>query len=252
MKSFLSLFCCCAWAAVVLIGCAPKPQAALPTQSQPLQVIWSGTSGGYAVSWTSREISAQRSGAKTAGPAFSETGLTVADFSDNARRQRGDCDFKRLAYVLSLVGPWLSLEHADELHCGQGGEPALRRTALTIDLTQPRKRPQLTQLFPDAKTAIDAALKAARSACHGRLPADFLNRFAFAQLRGTQVQVRFGLPSDCSSGEATGWFTVPRARRAWFTAAARRTEGFLMSGEAGFAHGRSTTILYHVHTASNG
>ncbi|MDQ6779811.1 MAG: hypothetical protein M3Z37_01475 [Candidatus Eremiobacteraeota bacterium] len=252
MKRFLSLLCGCAWAGAALMACTPKPQASPPpAHFEPLQVIWSGTSGGYDVSWTSREISAQRSGAKSAAPAFSETGLTIADFSDISSRKTGDCDFKRVATVLSLVGPWLSLEHADELHCGQGGEPTLRHSALTIDLARPRERPQLTRIIPSAKTAISAALTSARNACHGGAPADFLNRFAFVQLRGAQIQVRFGLPADCSAADVTAWLPVPPARSAWFIAAAHKTRGFLMADQATVARGRGTTILYHVHTASS-
>jgi len=276
-RSSSVLFAVLALSAALLVACMPKLQPPANEQPKPLQVIWSGTSGGFAIRWTTKEISATANPpAKRRPIVFSDTGLAIVDFSALGSRQSGDCDFQRVSRVLSIVGPLISLEHADELRCGQGGAVTRRTQTVAIDLTNPQRRPALTDLFPDRAvlSALSSApplqntlaalharapqstaafvhlLVGAPSVCNGKFPQDFLNRFSFARVRGNQVLVWENLPLDCKTNVVSFWLPIPAARSAAFTAAANRKQGFLLGDEASIARGRGTTILYHVRNTS--
>ncbi|MDQ6825025.1 MAG: hypothetical protein M3007_06130 [Candidatus Eremiobacteraeota bacterium] len=261
--------------AVQPVACVQQAQPPEPVPPKPLQVIWAGTSGGHAIRWTTKEISANSNPPSTSRPmAFSDTGLTILDFSEAGNRQTGNCDFQRLSSVLSVVGPWLSVQHADEMRCG-AAQAAQKTQALAIDLDHPQKRPLLTDIFPEhavlvgleqatplkntlaalhttpptTAAALVTLLANSKAVCQSAFPKDFLNRFAFAQVRGDQVLVRVGLPSDCKASEVTLWLPIPRAQIHAFELAAKNSQGFLLAHQPAIAKGRATTVLYHVRTS---
>ena len=257
------------------ISCMPKVQPPANVQSAPMQVIWSGSSAGYPIRWTTKEISATANPPSSTRPViFSDIGLTILDFSEAGSTQTSNCDFERRSTVLSVVGPWLSLQHDDSMHCGNGTETTQRTQALAIDLTHPKRRPLLTEIFPERAvllallnapplnhtlTALHAAqpqttaalvalLANSKAVCGSAFPKDFLNRFAFRQVRGGQVLVRLGLPAGCKASEVLVWLPVPAAQTRSFAQAAARKQGFLLADQPAIAKGRTTTILYHLRT----
>ena len=272
------LLLCCA----ISFGCAPRAQAPLPltaSSPKPLRVIWSGTSGGFRISWTTKEISALANPPSRLKPiAFSDTGLTILDFSRAGDAQSSNCDFSRSSSVLSVVGPYISLLHDDEQRCGGAPAPTRRTQALAIDLRAPHKRPSLEDIFPSGAllvallhtAAVATTLQSAHAAqpatlpqlmqdlhpagavCDAGFPPDLLQRFVFQQLRGHAVLMSIVLPLDCRTRQLGIWLPVPTVLNRALVLAASRKEGFLGADQPSLSHGLSTTILYHVRNSSGG
>jgi hypothetical protein len=269
------IFCGCLW---LLVSCAQNNQPPPSSPLKPMQVIWAGTSDGFPIRWTTKEISVTSNPPSKARPvAFSDTGLTILDFSQAGSTQTTNCDFERTSSILSVVGPWLSLQHVDEMRCGSA-EATRQTQALAIDLTHPAKRPELTDIFPEhavllallqapplshtlaalhaapprTTAALVALLAAANAVCGSAFPKDFLNRFAFERVRGTLVLVRLGLPMSCKASEVLAWLPVPPADVRAFQLAAKGRQGFLLADQPAIARQRATTILYHLRTSGGG
>ncbi len=264
---------CCA---LLVAACAPRAQLENAVSSEspkPLQAIWSGTSDGYQIAWSTKEITAKLKHPSAGRPiAFSDMGLTVLDFSRIGDMQSGNCDFSRASSLLSVVGSYLSIRHDDQMRCGNTNAPARRTQVVAIDLRAPQRRPMLSDVFGSAAvyggllhaTPVLATLSAAHAphprdlpqllkqlrasgpVCDAGFPADLLGRFSFADVRAGTVLVRLSLPLDCRTADIGLWLTIPSALQRPLQLAATRKEGFLSDAEPGIAKGRATTILYHV------
>jgi hypothetical protein len=140
------------------------PAAALPNP------LWSGTSGGFSIAWTTADLVAQREG-KIVFSARNWTQKSLAHFvavnRANGERGPGDCDYRHSIRLLAVVGSKLSLGDQTEFTCRQEAHPGGMTRLLTVDLaatgtlaqagrdaiglvdpSQPGRAVLLTQLFP--------------------------------------------------------------------------------------------------------
>src|SRR5512138_2190535 len=67
------------------------------------QPIWSGTSAGYAIQWTTADLSA-RPTAGAAGAVFSARQMARQDFANIEKESDTPCEYERTFKLLSVVG----------------------------------------------------------------------------------------------------------------------------------------------------
>ncbi len=232
-------------AAAALVSCSKlttQPMAT-PTSIVPKQ-IWSGTSGGFAILWTTGDITAHPANAPTP-QVLSEIGRTVVDFHAITRHQTSDCDMTRQARVQSVVGSIVSIQSADTMKCADGASGTGLGT-VAINLTHPLAPLSLADLFPNHELA---ALRTKAEHFCKSVPSDLLDRFAFAELHGSTVIVAVTLPPDCTESEVDLALGVPKALKQPLTLAAQRQQGFLLHDQRAIADGLATTVNYHYRTA---
>ena len=229
-----------------LVACSKftiAPPNASPSPFVP-KPIWSGTSAGFQITWTTADIIAATTGAQP-HEAFSEVGRTIADFHAVTRGQTSDCDMTRQADLQSVVGPILSIRTTDTMKCANGSVGAGRST-MAIDLTHPQRTLSLADLFPVHE--LDALTVKAEHFCPS-VPKDLLSRFAFSELHRQTVIVAVTLPPGCSTAEVDLALNVPVALAKPLQMAARRTQGFLLHDQPAVSGGLSTTVNYHYRMA---
>jgi hypothetical protein len=232
-------------AVVALASCSKMTiqPTSTPTSIVPKQ-IWSGSSGGFAILWTTGDITAHPTNAP-ATQALSEIGRTVVDFHAITRHQTSDCDMTRQARLQSVVGSVVSIQSADTMKCANG----VNGTGLgivAIDLAHPQKPVSLADLFPAHELA---ALRTKAAHFCKAVPGDLLGRFAFSELHGATVIVAVTLPPDCTESEVDLALGVPKALQQPLTLAAQRQQGFLLHDQRAIADGLATTVNYHYRTA---
>jgi hypothetical protein len=273
-----------AWRAGVWLA---APLALARTQDAAAQqVIWQGRSGGFEVSWTSRDITARR--ASGGAVVFSARRLAEAEW----REMQGDHDdevpireLERRYRVISVVGRVLSLEEYTYCDCG-GAHPiswirfvsydlargtlprpatvaapalvvesdllrALERDALlrqAMDSTHLHRFTSLAQLTSRLKLK---ELVPAGDECSYMVGEEFPAEFGFHHLEGSRVAVRFSLSHDVEicRGRMTqvGVLATPSAAfLADLRAASERRAGFLMKDLRAIAGERNTIINFQL------
>jgi len=227
------------------LGCAKLQMSpsATPSNYAPKQ-IWTGTSGGYQIAWTTAEISASAL-VSPQHEAFSEIGRTITDFHAKTRGQRADCDMSRQAVLQSVVGPIISVRTADIMKCANG-DNGTARGAHAFDLAHPANPLSLTALIPEHE--LHALTVKAGQFC-AQPPADLMNRFAFSEVHGAVVIIMVTLPENCSSAQLSIAVNVPAKLKQPLALAAARTQGFLGRDQAAISSGLSTTVNYHYRAA---
>ena len=232
-------------AAIALAGCSKFTIApnASPSTFVP-KPIWSGTSGGYRIAWSTADLIAYAHNSTTR-EAFSELGRTIVDFHGMLHAQRADCDVTRQADLQSVVGPVISIRTSDTMKC-TSGVTGSERSAQSFDLNHPRDPLALTALFPAHE--LDALTTRAQHFC-ASVPADLFDRFAFSEFHQQQVIVTVTLPQTCSTDRVDVTLNVPAKLKQPLGEAAQRVHGFLWHDQPAVANGLSTTINYHYRAA---
>lgn len=232
-------------ASVALASCGKQARA--PQTSQPVapKVIWSGVSSGYAIRWTTGDITAAP--ARAPGrPSFSELGRAIVHFSAITREQTSNCDFQREVRLQSVVGSIISVRESDSTHCDNGVTGTGLATA-AINLARPQAAAMLSDIFP--AHALAAAQMKAGQLCKS-VPKDLLSRFAFGELHGNTVVVLLTLSPGCSSTDINLALTAPPALKQQLRLAAQEKAGFLWHDQAAISHGDVTAISYHYRTST--
>lgn len=232
-------------AAIAFAGCSKfiTPPNANPSNFMP-RPIWSGTSGGYRIAWSTADLVAYPQNSPSR-EAFSELGRTIVDFHSLLRAQRADCDVTRQADLQSVVGSLISIRTSDSMKC-TSGVTGSSRSAQTFDLAHPRDPLPLTALFPAHE--LDALTTRAQHFC-ASVPADLFNRYAFSELHQRQVIVAVTLPQNCTTDRVDITLNVPAKLKQPLAQAAQRVHGFLWHDQPAVSNGLSTTINYHYRAA---
>ena len=230
---------------VVLVACSKFTitPSATPSPFAPKQ-IWSGTSDGYQITWTTADVTAFTPGAPPK-EVFSEIGRTIVDFHGITRGQTADCDMTRQASLQSVVGTIISIRTADTMKCANGASGAGRGTQ-AFDLAHPQQPLALSSLFPIHELA--ALQTKAKHFC-STVPKDLLTRFAFSQLHRDAVIVAVTLPASCTTAEVDLALNIPGPLKQSLEDAAQRTQGFFVRDQAAVSGGQSTTVNYHYRAA---
>lgn len=220
------------------------PPLASPPSGVPTQ-IWSGTSGGFAINWTTGDISA----APLADPSkkvLSEFDRAVADFYRQTRKQSSDCDLQRAAELQSVVGSIVSISSSDSMKCTNGTTGKGMRTT-AIDLAHPKSTLRLSDLFPAHELA--SLQSRAGHLCPHAVPRDLLNSFAFGEVHGNIVVVAVALPPQCGGSHIDLALNIPAKLRAPLALAAQLKQGFLRRDQPAIAKAALTTVDYHYRTS---
>jgi len=228
-------------AAAATFSCAKFNIApiASPGNVSPKQ-IWSGTSAGYTITWSTADIVATpEHDAKR--QVLSELTRTALDFHNIARMQTADCDMTRQAKIQSVVGSIVSIQRKDTMKCTDGANSAASG-AMAVDLARPKKTLLLSSLFPSHE--LDALRTKAKHFCK-TVPDDLLNSFAFSELHGGSVVVAVTLGTDCSQSEVHLVVNLPKALKKPLALAAKRQQGFLWHDEHAIAGSSMTVVNYH-------
>jgi hypothetical protein len=220
------------------------PPLASPPSGVPTQ-IWSGSSGGFAIDWTTGDISASPQ-ADPSKKVLSEFDRTVADFYRQTRKQRSDCDLQRAAELQSVVGSIVSISSTDSMKCTDGSTGKGMRTT-AIDLAHPKSTLLLSDLFPAHELA--SLQTRAGHLCPHPAPRDLLSSFAFGEVHGNIVVVAVALPPQCSGSHVDLAMTIPAKLKAPLALAAQRKQGFLRRDRPAIAKAAVTTVDYHYRTS---
>jgi len=248
------------------------------------QVIWRGSSAGYDVTWSDRDVSARR--ASDGALVFSARRIADAEW----REMQGDHDeevpvreYEQRYRLLSVVGSIVSLEEATYCDCG-GAHPISWTRFVSYDVargTVARPHPvAATEIVPEAallraltadrliRQAMDAAhirsfaslraltetlktreIQPADSECTFAVGEEFPTEFAFHHLENGRVAVRFSLGhyvEVCRGMMIQVGVLVPALPRwsASLDAASARRAGYLMKDLAAVARNRRTVFNY--------
>lgn len=208
--------------------------------------IWSGTSGGFNITWTTSDIIA----AAVPSPskdALSELGRTVVDFHAITRTQISDCDLTRNAKLQSVVGSIVSIQSSDSMKCANGATGTGLGTIATA-LDHPKSPLLLSDLFPARELA---ALQIKAEHLCKPVPKDVLGSFAFSEVHQNTVVVSVTFPPQCGSSQVDLALNIPAKLKAPLQLAALRKQGFLWRDQPAIAKGAVTTIEYHYRTSTD-
>ncbi len=242
--------------------------AGLPAPARP-RTHWTGRSGGYTWTVTSRDVTGGRAGRAS----FSLKRLLFGAGLD----PEGYTHYASTATPLSLVGPYLSFRRDD--YWEGGAHPSGSIGYVTLRADRPGRRVSLTELFPDRQVRdalwsdrvvrkVLAAEKvttppATAAALVKRLewknfggeegstygfPDNLLQQFAFHHLEGDRVAVRLCVPWGAElyrfrSTEIGLLLPAPASLREPLRRAAAGREGFLMREAARrFAERKATLV----------
>ena len=228
-------------AAAVTASCSKFNIAPLmsPGPVVPKQ-IWSGTSGGFTIDWTTADIVARPQN-DPKRQALSELTRTAIDFHTMAHKQTSDCDMTRQAKIQSVVATIVSIQRSDTMRCTNGANGTGSGSA-AVDLAHPKTPLLLSSLFPVHE--VDALKTKAQQFCK-TVPKDLQSSFAFSELHGNVVVVAVSLGADCNQSEVDLALNVPPSLKKNLDLAAKRQQGFLWHDEPAIANGSVTTINYH-------
>ncbi|HEX5727523.1 MAG TPA: hypothetical protein VFX98_18770 [Longimicrobiaceae bacterium] len=242
--------------------------------------IWQGSSGGFAVRWTERDLTAARAagGAPVLSLRTVENEAWAEMSSDSVQPA---LHYAAEYRVLSLVGRVLSVSSRHDCNCG-GAHPISWSGFHAYDLARgTREKPhpiEITELFPaaDVRAAlvVDPVVRRMLAASGAGTPRtlehlvttlqestvevagctytagpDFLASFALHHLEGGRAAVRFSLPyrHEVCRGRMIQLgvlIPVPPRLRAELEAAGARRAGFLMQDAQRISGGRATTLEY--------
>lgn len=244
-------------------------------------VIWRGTSAGFAITWSDRDISVARAGRVV----FSARRMADREWAE----MQGDHDedvpvreYEQRFRLLSVVGAIISLEEATYCDCG-GAHPISWTRYVSYDLSRSTvARPHAipaTEVVAEADLlralAADRLIRQAMDSAHVRtfpslraltqaleaqpiasgddciysVGEEFPTAFAFHHLEGGRVAMRFSLGHyvEVCRGmmiQVGVLVPVPAQRAAAFAAADRRQAGVLTKDLAVIAGDRRTVVNY--------
>jgi hypothetical protein len=263
--------------ALLLLGYAALGLAAPP----PARPIWTGSSGGFHIVWTTSDLRVSRR-QNPAEIRLSLRALAQAAWTQMAGEATGQRLDRQITYrLLSVVGPYLSYEEADYCDCG-GAHPSAVKRFRAIDLDKTRAdRPapvSLTDLFSDgdvfaalvsdplvrsvlrdAETPRPTSLAELLDAldyravsvgdCGYLFSRELLQSFAFYDLREEKVAVRISLPHavETCRGEMAQLgllLPIPGPLKDALEAARRKTDGALMGNAATLFKNARTVVTF--------
>lgn len=111
--------------------------AAVAVAGEKVKTVWTGESGGFTLTWTSRDLTA-RSGKETTSLWST---LAKKGFEDYEAEMKKDtdsptgCPYERTFRLLSVVGPIVSFEDQLYASCG-GAHPSVERRFTAVDLSR--------------------------------------------------------------------------------------------------------------------
>jgi WD domain, G-beta repeat len=215
--------------------------------------IWSGTSGGYVVSWTAEDLVARTIAGSS--PVFSVLERWKTELKGAKR-----CTGGNSLMLQSVVGAIVSYREESAGECEGAAHPWATVKILALDTRRGGIPAKLTDLFPEAdllrallgdkmvqealgsgrpgptpsrlSTLIQRIMGYQSEDCRWAFPSDLLSRFAVHHLEKSRVALRIGLSHGCEV--ARGSFTqmtlilpIPEAWQESLSRAAQRQEGFL-------------------------
>lgn len=221
------------------------------------EVRWQGTSGGYKVTISDKDISATDAEGKLI--------LSLKkDFDESNKAEEAEEGWEsQITYrPLSLVGPYLSLQVFMSAYMG-GAHPMAATSFVTMDLRDPKKPATLLTWYDDKTIATQLSkdkvlkkhLKLKKNTavsmemlennfvgpedCKFTLTKEAVGSFAFYSLEKEQVAVRVGLSHGCETarGSLTQFgilLPIPSAIAEDLKAAADKKAGFLMKDSKAF------------------
>lgn len=251
--------------ALFFLGYALPSLAASPTD----RPIWTGTSGEFRIAWTASDLRVSRQD-NPSETRFSLRSLAKAAWKKMVAEAAGQRLERQITYrLLSVVGPYLSYEEADDCDCG-GAHPSAVKRFRAIDLEKTRAdNPvpvSLTDIFSDGD--VFAALVSdslVRSALHDAdmpqpsslaelldaldyravsvgdcgylFSKELLQNFAFYDLRDGKVAVRISLSHEAEvcRGQMVQLgllLPIPEKLAGFLDAARRKSGGILMADTA--------------------
>jgi hypothetical protein len=151
-------------AALVLVATTTGAHSRAPGE------IWSGTSAGFDVRWTSAEIDVRQGDRQVFSArnwAYAGLGHFVAANRRAGETRPPDCNYRKEIRIIALVGAMMSLEDRTEITCRKEAHPGGMARLITVDLAatgplalagrdaigrvdprQPGRAVLLNQLFP--------------------------------------------------------------------------------------------------------
>lgn len=169
-------------------------------RAQPEAVIWAGQSGGYAIRWTTANITAE-SVDKPSKVIFSAKDVALAKFAafkkENLQEDPAwQCSYTLKFSLLSLVGSVLSYEENESAYCGRNGgagwnHPADQIHYRVIDLSQMSKQISLPNFFSEDSVMkvllADATVKDALSRVRDLVQPKTVADLAKAIIQGSEI-----------------------------------------------------------------
>lgn len=138
----------CAVSALMFAGAGVHTSAQRPAPRAAEQPIWSGTSAGYSIQWTTGDLMA-RQAAGAAGASFSGRQMARDDFAYIEKESESHCEYNRTFALLSVVGSIMSYSDAYGLSCENTAHPSDQTRFVAVDLSKPAgapRRPEDTTL----------------------------------------------------------------------------------------------------------
>ncbi len=251
--------------------------------------IWSSTVGHFLIKWTSDNIVIVRDDQQLQ-PVLSFKTIARADW-DALVRQTPDRSLEgETTYrILSVVGPFLSLEEGNYCDCG-GAHPTAHKGFLAIDLSKSKKNQlapvSLSSIFSEKDinsalrsnelvaralknsdatmaSSLESLVKALEfkpvevGECSYYFGNDLLSNFAFYSTEADRVVVAIGLSHavEVCRGQMTQIrirLPIPKATQAELEEAKQRTAGFLMVDAKQVSGDASTVIQFSTKVPDHG
>jgi hypothetical protein len=246
----------------------------LSAQTSPNdQAFWKGTSPSYAIEWSRSSLRATRLNTKQT--VFDARADAQAAWAGIVQRSKGAPVKAEFNYrLLSVAGPYLSIEEEEYCDCG-GAHPTAVKKFRAIQLDHSKvDSPQpaaLNDLFtPEAISkalGADALVKKTLGSeaapeslnslidhladqsvkvgeCEYAIPPNLMNSFALYAVKADSVQVRLGLPSAIEScrGRLTQiGLTLPSSTATQTLFSAKENQGILLMEQAARLQGSGAT-----------
>lgn len=250
----------------------------LHAQSVPAgRTLWKGTSGNYNIEWSTGNLRVVRS--DTGATVFDAAARAKSEWNDILRRaNRGPLEADFTYRLLSVAGPYLSMEEGEYCECG-GAHPTAIKRFRAIDLSRSSTAPaaaSLTAVFPErdvlaallADTVVRKALESEKKPaslaalvdtlqdeivkqgdCEYTFPKDLLESFAFYDSVGDKALVRLSLPyaaEICRGQMIQLGLTLqsPESAKAWLADAKSGHGGLLMVDSKKISPSATTSVHF--------
>jgi hypothetical protein len=258
--------CRSTFAIAVALCCGYSVSDSAATRSTAAHDIWKATVEDFSIQWSQKDIAVTRAGA----PVLSFKAIAQSDW-DKISQQASDqpMQSERGYRILSVVGPFLSVEQEDDCDCG-GAHPSSSKRFRAFDLGKSSPDhpalASLTDIFPEesilaalrSDKLVAGALKDVEGPAPASLPelvaairfkpvqvkecsyyfgADLLSDFAFYSTEGNNVAVRISLShaAEVCRGQMTQLgilLPIPESLKAKIEAARAGKSGLLLQQAA--------------------